>query len=86
MLQPKDTDWVNEYKHKIRIDATYKWSASDLGKRTDWNWEDGKSIPGKLKSKESWSSNIHIRQNRLQNKDCYKRNKRNFGERIIWCD
>ena len=39
MLQPKDTDWVNEYKHKIRTDVIYEWFASDLGKHTDWNWK-----------------------------------------------
>ena len=32
-----------------------------------------KNIPSKWKSKESWSSSTHIRQNRLQNKDYYKR-------------
>ena len=29
-------------------------------------------IPCKWKSKESWSSNSHIRQNRLWNKECYR--------------
>ena len=33
-------------------------------------------IPCKWKSKESWSSNSHIRQNRLLNKDYYKRPRR----------
>ena len=32
-----------------------------------------KRIPCKWKSKESWNSNTHIKQNRLQNKDSYKR-------------
>ena len=32
-----------------------------------------KDIPCKWKSKESWSNNSHIRQNRLLNKDYYKR-------------
>ena len=35
-----------------------------------------KGIPCKWKSKESWSSNTHIRQKRLQNKDCCKRQRR----------
>ena len=35
-----------------------------------------KDIPCKWKSKESWSSNSHIRQNRLQNKDYYMRQRR----------
>ena len=51
MLQPKDTDWVNEYKHKIRTDVTYKWSASELGKHTDWNREDEKRYSMKMKIK-----------------------------------
>ena len=32
-----------------------------------------KNILCKWEAKESWSSNTYIRQNRLQNKDCYKR-------------
>ena len=35
-----------------------------------------KDIPCKWKSKESWSNNSHIRQNRLYNKDYYKRQRR----------
>ena len=35
-----------------------------------------KDIPCKWKSKESWSSNSHIRQNRLSNKNYYKRQRR----------
>ena len=35
-----------------------------------------KYIPCKWKSKESWSSNSHIRKNRLQNKEYYKRQRR----------
>ena len=30
MLQPKDTDWLNEYKNKTHIYAVYKKSTSDL--------------------------------------------------------
>ena len=33
----------------------------------------GKDIPLKWKSRESWSSNTHIRKNRLENKNCQKR-------------
>ena len=32
-----------------------------------------KNIPCKWKAKESWSSNLHIRQIRSQNKEYYKR-------------
>ena len=32
-----------------------------------------KNITFKWKSEESWSGNTHVRQNRLQNKDYYKR-------------
>ena len=35
MLQPKDTDWLNGYKHKITIYAVYKRPTSDLGTHTD---------------------------------------------------
>ena len=31
MLQPKDTDWLNEYKNKTHIYAVYKRPTSDLG-------------------------------------------------------
>ena len=42
MLQPKDIEWLNEYKNKTRIYAVYKRPTSDLGTRTDWKWGDGK--------------------------------------------
>jgi len=32
-----------------------------------------KGILSKQKSEENWSNNTHIRQNRTENKDCYKR-------------
>ena len=60
MLQPKDTDWLNGNKNKTHIYAVYKKPTSDLGTLTDL-----KVIPCKWKLKESWSSNTHIRQNRL---------------------
>ena len=40
-------------------------------------------IPCKWELKESWSSNIHIRQNRLQNKDYYKRQTYNNEPKTI---
>ena len=33
------------------------------------------NIPCKWKSKERWGSNTHIRQNRLKNKECYKKQR-----------
>ena len=44
MLQPKDTDWLNEYKNKNHIYAVYKKPTSDLKTHIDWKWEDGKNI------------------------------------------
>ena len=44
MLQPKDTDWLNEYKNKTHIYAVYKKSTSDLKTHINWKWEDGKNI------------------------------------------
>ena len=35
MLQPKDKDWPNGYKHKIHIYAVYKRLISNLGTHTD---------------------------------------------------
>ena len=56
MLQPKDTDCLNEYKNKSHIYAVYKKPTSDLKTHIDF--------PCKWEAKESWSSNPHIRQNR----------------------
>ena len=35
MLQPKDTDWLNEYKNKTHIHAVYKKPTSDLKTHID---------------------------------------------------
>ena len=35
MLQPKDIDWLNEYKNKTCIYAVYKRPTSDLVTHTD---------------------------------------------------
>ena len=43
MLQPKDTDWLNEYKNKTHTYAVYKKPTSDLKTHIDWKWEDGKT-------------------------------------------
>ena len=60
MLPPKDTDWLNGYKNNTHIYAVYKRPTSDL-----WTYRQSegmeKDIPCKWKSKESWSSNSHIK-------------------------
>ena len=65
MLQPKDTDWLNGYKNKIHTYAVYKRPTSYLGAQKTESERMEKDIPCKWKSKESWSSNTHIGQNRL---------------------
>ena len=35
MLQPKDMDWLSEYKNKTYIYAVYKTSTSDLKTHID---------------------------------------------------
>ena len=65
MFQPKDTDWLTGYKNKTHIYAAYKKPISDL-KTYRLKVRRWKSIfleNGKLK--KGWSSNLHIRQNRL---------------------
>ena len=52
MLQPKDTDCLNEYKNKSHIYAVYKKPTSDLKTHTDWKWEDGKIYSMKMGSKK----------------------------------
>jgi len=42
MLQPKDTDWLNEYKNKNHIYAVYKKPTLALKTHKDWKCEDGK--------------------------------------------
>ena len=63
MLQPKDIDWLNGYKNKTRIYGVYNTPTSDLGNIQTESGEMEKCIPCKWKSKESWSSSTHIRQN-----------------------
>ena len=65
MPQPKDIDWLNGYKKR----PIYMLSSRDPlhfqryikieSERMEEN------IPCKQESKESWSSNTHIRQNRF---------------------
>ena len=51
MLQPKDIDWLNGYKDKIRIYAVYKKPTSNLKTHIDWKWEDGKIYSMQMGSK-----------------------------------
>ena len=73
MLQPKDTDWLNEYKNKTHIHAVYKKLTSDLKPHMTESERMEKYIPCKWKAKESWNSNPYIRQNRPENTEYYKR-------------
>ena len=63
-LQPKDTDWLNEYKTKTHTYAVYKKPTSDIETYQTESERMEKYIPCKWKAKESWSSNPYIRQNR----------------------
>ena len=64
MPQPKDMDWLNGYKNKIPIYAVFKGSTSFLGTHTNESERMEENIPCHQASKESWSSNTYIRQNR----------------------
>ena len=74
MLQPKDIDWLNGYKNKTLTYAAYKRPTSNLRTQTE-NEGIEKDIPCKWKSKESRSSNSHIRQNRFKNEVRDKTNR-----------
>ena len=63
MPQPKDIDWLNGYKNKTHIYAVFKRPTSLLGTHTNSSERMEENIPWKWESKESWSSNTHIRQN-----------------------
>ena len=65
MLQPKDIDWLNGYKNKTCIYAVYRRPTSHLETHRTESEGMEKDIPYEWKSKESWSSNPHIRQKRL---------------------
>ena len=74
MLQLKDTDWLNGYKNKTHIYICYLQEThfrSQDTYRLKVRME--KYIPRKWEAKESWNSNPHIRQNRPENKEDYKR-------------
>ena len=61
MLQPKDLEQLNIYKNETCVQGAYKRPNSDPGTQTDWKWGDGKMYSVQIESKESWSSNTHIR-------------------------
>ena len=52
MLQPKDTDWLNGYKHKTHIYSIYKKATSDLKTHIYWKWEDRKIYYIQMESKK----------------------------------
>ena len=59
----RETDWI---QNKTHIYAVYKRHIHIWGSIQIENEGIEKGIPCKCKSKESWSSNTHVRQNRLQ--------------------
>ena len=65
MVQPKDIDWLNGYKHKTHKYAVYNDPLQTQGHIETESEGMEKDIPCKWKSTESWSSNSHIRQNQL---------------------
>ena len=52
MPQPKDKDWLNEYKNKTPIYAIYKRSTSKQGTHTIWKWRAGKRYFMQMESKK----------------------------------
>ena len=42
MLQLKDTDWLNGYKHKTHTNAVYKKTYFRSKETSHWKWEDRK--------------------------------------------
>ena len=62
-------EWI---QNKTHIYAAYKRLTSDLKTHTNRSERMVKGILCKYKSKESRGSNNYIRQNGLENKDCYK--------------
>ena len=66
MPQPKDKDWLNEYKNKTPTYVVYKWPTSKQGKHTNWNWRAVRSYFTQIEiKKKSRSNNTHIRYNGL---------------------
>ena len=53
MFQSKDLDRLNGYKNKTYKYAAYKRHTSDQKTHRDWQWQHGKRISCKCKSKET---------------------------------
>ena len=66
MLQPKDTDWLNGLKKIRHIYAIYKIHTQMQGHIQTESEGMRKGIQCKWKSKESCSSNIHIKKETLK--------------------
>ena len=76
MLQPKDIDGLNGWTTKPVCMLSTRDPLQTKGHIQTESEGTENYIPCKWKSKESWSSNSHIRQNGLQIKDYYKRQRR----------
>ena len=64
MLQPKDilAEWIQKQDPNIFCLQETHFRCKDTNRRKDRGWE---VSPQKWKTKESWSSITHIRQNRI---------------------
>ena len=60
-LRPEQEQWLNGYKNKMLRYAVYKRLTSDLGHLQTESEGMENDILCKWKSKESWSSNTHVR-------------------------
>ena len=68
MPQPKDTDWLNGYKNKTHLYASYKRLTSELKTHTERErMEKRRSMQIEMKKTKTKTrgSNIHIRQSKL---------------------
>ena len=56
MLQPKDMDWLNGYRNKTPMNASYKRLTSDLEPYINWKWGHGKMylMQIEIKRKPEW--------------------------------
>ena len=69
----KDINWLNEYEKKYIYIYVYSLQEFHIGIESEGI---DKDTPCKWKSKEKWDGNTHMRQNKLKNIDCYKRDGR----------
>ena len=76
---PIKTHGVVEWIKKQDPSVCYqKKLTSDPKTHTDWKWKDRETFTLQMGAEKSWGSNTYIRQNRLENKDCSKRQRRAF--------